>query len=115
MLSAIYVTIVILALYVYARILKDHRVFTNLVVCAALAFVIGSCIKSNIYDANKTVKSERVITASNPTIHSLDSTVVWTESSEQYVQSQDTMRDTVIPQTETLVSQLQNVEIEDDS
>lgn len=115
MLSAIYVTIVILILYVYARLLKDHRVFTNLIVCAALAFVIGSCIKSNFCDTNKNTKSEVVITASNPTVHSIDSAVVWTDSKEQCVQSQEVMRDTVIPQTESLSNQLQNVEIEDDS
>lgn len=115
MLSAIYVMIVILILYVYARILKDHRVFTNLLVCAALAFVVGSCVKSKFFNTNEITKSEVITTASNPTVHSIDSAVVWTEPKEQYVQSQEMKSETVVPQTEKLKNQLQNVEIKNDS
>lgn len=115
MLTAIYVAILLLCLYVYARIIRDHRVYTKLLVCTALAFVIGSCVKNKILTQKEIIKSETAI-ASNPTNHLQDSTILWIENSATNNDlSQETKSDTIVNQTENLRTTLQNVAIEDDS
>lgn len=109
--SAILISIVAVILFIYARIMRDHRIYNRLIVCAALAFVVGSCIKSKSLHAEVT-KSE-VITTSNPTLHT-DSTAFVPQSCES-VMSQEKKSDIVIPKTEGLKNLPTDVEIEDDS
>lgn len=110
--SAILISIVVLFLFIYARIMRDHRIYNRLIVCAALAFVVGSCMKSKTSHTVEVSKSE-VITTSNPTLHT-DSAAFVSQSCEP-VMGQEKKSDIVIPKTEGLKNLPTDVEIEDDS
>ena len=93
--TAIYLTLLFLGIFIYARICRDHRIYSKLLFCSIVAFLIGSCIKSKAVNISS-INYETVITAQNPTSYSLDTAVVWTVSEDNSSLSQDNENDTVM-------------------
>lgn len=65
MLTALYITILLIGIFTYARIVRDHRVYGKLLLCAIVAFLIGSCVKSKAINTTSEIKT--TVVASNPT------------------------------------------------
>lgn len=108
--TAVYLTLLFLGIFIYARICRDHRIYSKLLFCSIVAFLIGSCIKSKAVNVSN-INYETVITAQNPTSYSLDTAVVWTVLKDNNNLSQDSESDTVMFH-KTLLSKKQSIEKE---
>lgn len=93
--TALYLSLLFLGLFIYARICRDHRIYGKLLFCAIVAFLIGSCIKSKAVNVTN-VNSKTIITAQNPTSYSEDTAVVWTVSLDNNNLGQEDESDTVM-------------------
>lgn len=119
MISLIAMFLVVMIIFVIARIYKDHRVYTRLCLYALATFVAASCVKSKFIDTES--DSKTVITVQNPTQHSVNHTNfdVDGEAIDQQninVVSQEIEGDTVITENESPIYEAcLNTEIEDDS
>lgn len=91
----IYFILIMIAIYVYAFVCKDHRVYRNLLFCAIVSFVIGACVKSKTTIFGSDDARTEVIT-SNPTVFDDDSAVVWTDSIMQEKLGQEEKSDMII-------------------
>lgn len=112
--TVLFISIVILCIYIYAYLCRDHRVYNRLVFIAMVAFLIGSCVKSNLI-TNSQEKQTTVI-VSNPTSHNVESAVVWTDSANnEIVVSQEEKSDTTTFVANSLKNLSKDVAIEDDS
>ena len=96
--TAIYISLLLLGIFIYARICRDHRVYSKLLFCSIVAFLIGSCIKSKSFDTN--LNQEEVITTPIPTNSTIDSTVVWIDSIDKLDLGKVEESDIVIPTPE---------------
>lgn len=112
--TVLFISIVILCIYIYAYLCRDHRIYNRLVFIAMVAFLIGSCVKSNLI-TNSQEKQTTVI-ISNPTSHDVDSAVVWTDAtSNEVVMSKEEKSDMITVVANSLKNLSKDVAIEDDS
>ena len=102
----------IVALFV-ARLFKSTKVYTTLLLCLSLGFVVGTGIKDAVANASN-VPTQELVTAVNPTLAQPSSAVVLTVDGTQ-VMSKEIQSDTVKINSEKLTKQPNLKEIEDDS
>ena len=112
--TVLFISVVILCIYIYAYLCRDHRVYNRLVFIAMVAFLIGSCVKSNLITNSQ--EKQTTVVVSNPTSHNVESAVVWTDSANnEIVVSQEEKSDTTTFVTNSLKNLSKDVAIEDDS
>ena len=104
----------IVALFV-ARLYKSTKIYTTLLLCLSLGFVVGTGMKDAVANASN-VPTQELVTASNPTGLKLSSAVVETVDNFEFNEPSKEMKsDTVKTNSEKLTQQLILTEIEDDS
>lgn len=118
--SFIAIIVIMLLCLVYARLRRDHRVYTKLMFGVILGFIVGIVVKQNCLTTN-TVNE----TVSSPTLQSHPSAVVGTEDStnsdmlkvDEIVMGQDTLESDTFSKTVYNYSNepLITPEIQDDS
>ena len=102
----------IIALFI-ARLYKSTKIYTMLLLCLSLGFVVGTGMKDAVANASN-VPTHELITAVNPTLTQSSSAVVVTVDDPQ-VMSKEIQSDTVKINSEKLTEQPNLKEIEDDS
>lgn len=102
----------IIALFI-ARLYKSTKVYTTLLLCLSLGFVVGTGIKGAVANASN-IPTQELVTASNHTLQQSLSAVVGTVD-DPIVMSNDMKGDTVKTNSEKLTQQPNTSEIEDDS
>ena len=102
----------IVALFV-ARLFKSTKVYTTLLLCLSLGFVVGTGMKDAVANASN-VPTQELVTAVNPTLTQPFSAVVETVNGQK-VMSKEIQSDTVKTNSEKLTQQPNPTEIEDDS
>lgn len=109
--------VMLLVCFLYARIRKDHTVFTKLILGVFLGFVVGTVVKHASATTENSIKIENV---STPTLQS-SSAVVWTDDTINAVLGQekvesDTFSIKIECPNETIKTEsLTKKEIQDDS
>lgn len=111
--SFLYLTLCALAALIVARMYKSTKVYTTLLLCLSLGFVVGTGIKGAVANASN-IPTQELVTASNPTLTHPSSAVVGTVDGIQ-VMSKVLKSDTVKTNPEKLTTQPNQTEIEDDS
>ena len=102
----------IIALFI-ARLYKSTKIYTTLLLCLSLGFVVGTGMKDAVANASN-VPTHELITAVNPTLTQSSSAVVVTVDDPQ-IMSKEIQSDTVKIDSEKLTEQPNLKEIEDDS
>lgn|SRR5574344_490589 len=109
----IYILIALIASLVIARICKSETVYTSLVACIFVGFVMGAFVKKSMISSSNEPKSVISTTVANPTLPSLFD--VTTDNNTQ-VMSKDTIAsDTVVTAEKGLPKTNQKPEIVNDS
>ena len=110
--SLLYFLIAIVVSLFVARQYKSTAIYTVLMLCLSLGFVVGTSVKGAVANAPMT-QTQELVTAANPT-HPASSAVVLTVDGTQ-VMSKEIQSDTVKTNSEKLTQQPNPTEIEDDS
>ena len=109
----IYILIALIASLVIARICRSETVYTSLVACIFVGFVMGTFVKKSMISSSNEPKSVISTTVANPTLPSLFD--VTTDNNTQ-VMSKDTIAsDTVVTAEKGLPKTNQKPEIVNDS
>lgn len=104
--------VMLLICFLYARIRKNHMVFTKLIFGVFLGFIVGTVVKRVNATTDNSVKIENV---STPTLQSSPA-VVWTDDANDTVMGKDKVEcDTFSIKTEHPTKSLTKKEIQDDS
>lgn len=110
--SLLYFLIAIIVSLLVARYYKSTKVYTILMLCLSLGFVVGTSVKGAVANA-PTTQTQELVTAANPT-HPASSAVVLTVDCPQDL-GKEMQSDTVKTSSEKLTQQPNPTEIEDDS
>lgn len=110
--SLLYFLIAIIVSLLVARYYKSTKVYTTLMLCLSLGFVVGTSVKGAVANA-PTTQTQELVTAANPT-HPASSAVVLTVDCPQDL-GKEMQSDTVKTSSEKLTQQPNPTEIEDDS
>ena len=111
--SFLYLFIGTIIALVAARLYKSTKVYTTLLLCLSLGFVVGTGIKDAVANASN-IPTQELVTAVNPTLTQPSSAVVETVDGLT-VMSKEIQSDTVNTNDEKLTSTTNLTEIEDDS
>lgn len=103
----------VIGIFIYARIIRNHKTYGQLILYAALAFILGSTVKSKIIQKNHP-KTE-MATYSNPTLQVDSTAFVWQENQKDTVMSKEENRDKVPYQIGKEKNTPIDADIEDDS
>lgn len=113
--SFLYLLVATIIALLIARLFKSTKVYTTLLLCLTLGFVVGTGIKDAVANASN-IPTQELVTASNPTYPSLSPAVVGTADKFTFVEPSKEMKsDTVKTNSEKLTQQPNTSEIEDDS
>ena len=110
--SLLYFLIAIVVSLFVARQYKSTTIYTALMLCLSLGFVVGTSVKGAVANAPMT-QTQELVTAANPT-HPASSAVVLTVDDNVDL-GQEMQSDTVKTNSEKLTQQPNTSEIEDDS
>lgn len=110
--SLLYFLIAIIVSLLVARYYKSTKVYTILMLCLSLGFVVGTSVKGAVANA-PTTQTQELVTAANPT-HPASSAVVLTVDDNVDL-GKEMQSDTVKTSSEKLTQQPNPTEIEDDS
>ena len=110
--SLLYFLIAIVVSLFVARQYKSTAIYTVLMLCLSLGFVVGTSVKGAVANA-PTTQTQELVTAANPT-HPASSAVVLTVDCPQDL-GKEMQSDTVKTNSEKLTQQPNPTEIEDDS
>ena len=102
---------IVVSLFV-ARQYKSTAIYTVLMLCLSLGFVVGTSVKGAVANA-PTTQTQELVTAANPT-HPASSAVVLTVDCPQDL-GKEMQSDTVKTNSEKVTKQPTYSEIEDDS
>lgn len=111
--SLLYFLIAIAVSLFVARQYKSTAIYTVLMLCLSLGFVVGTSVKGAVANA-PTTQTQELVTAVNPTLTQPSSAVVETVDGLT-VMSKEIQSDTVKTNSEKLTQQPNPTEIEDDS
>lgn len=111
--SLLYFLIAIAVSLFVARQYKSTAIYTVLMLCLSLGFVVGTSVKGAVANA-PTAQTQELVTAVNPTLTQPSSAVVETVDGLM-VMSKEIQSDTVKTNSEKLTQQPNPTEIEDDS
>ena len=111
--SLLYFLIAIVVSLFVARQYKSTTIYTVLMLCLSLGFVVGTSVKGAVANAPMT-QTQELVTAVNPTLTQPSSAVVETVDGLT-VMSKEIQSDTVKTNSEKLTQQPNPTEIEDDS
>jgi hypothetical protein len=113
--SLLYFLIAIIVSLLVARYYKSTKVYTTLMLCLSLGFVVGTSVKGAVANAPMT-QTQELVTASNLTTPKSPSAVVETVDDFKFKEPSKEMKgDTVKTNSEKLTQQPNPTEIEDDS
>lgn len=110
--SLLYFLIAIVVSLFVARQYKSTAIYTVLMLCLSLGFVVGTSVKGAVANAPMT-QTQELVTAANPT-HPASSAVVLTVDCPQDL-GKEMQSDTVKTNSEKVAKQPTYSEIEDDS
>ena len=110
--SLLYFLIAIVVSLFVARQYKSTAIYTVLLLCLSLGFVVGTSVKGAVANA-PTTQTQELVTAANPT-HPASSAVVLTVDCPQDL-GKEMQSDTVKTNSEKVTKQPTYSEIEDDS
>jgi hypothetical protein len=110
--SLLYFLIAIVVSLFVARQYKSTAIYTVLILCLSLGFVVGTSVKGAVANA-PTTQTQELVTAANPT-HPASSAVVLTVDCPQDL-GKEMQSDTVKTNSEKVTKQPTYSEIEDDS
>lgn len=110
--SLLYFLIAIVVSLFVARQYKSTAIYTVLMLCLSLGFVVGTSVKGAVANA-PTTQTQELVTAANPT-HPASSAVVLTVDDNMDL-GKEMQSDTVKTNSEKLTQQPNTSEIEDDS
>lgn len=110
--SLLYFLIAIIVSLLVARYYKSTKIYTILMLCLSLGFVVGTSVKGAVANA-PTTQTQELVTAANPT-HPASSAVVLTVDCPQDL-GKEMQSDTVKTNSEKVTKQPTYSEIEDDS
>ena len=110
--SLLYFLIAIIVSLLVARYYKSTKVYTILMLCLSLGFVVGTSVKGAVANA-PTTQTQELVTAANPT-HPTSSAVVLTVDDNVDL-GKEMQSVTVKTSSEKLTQQPNPTEIEDDS
>lgn len=110
--SLLYFLIAIVVSLLVARQYKSTAIYTALMLCLSLGFVVGTSVKGAVANA-PTTQTQELVTAANPT-HPASSAVVLTVDCPQDL-GKEMQSDTVKTNSEKVTKQPTYSEIEDDS
>ena len=110
--SLLYFLIAIIVSLLVARYYKSTKVYTILMLCLSLGFVVGTSVKGAVANA-PTTQTQELVTAANPT-HPASSAVVLTVDCPKDL-GKEMQSDTVKTNSEKVTKQPTYSEIEDDS
>lgn len=110
--SLLYFLIAIVVSLFVARQYKSTAIYTVLMLCLSLGFVVGTSVKGAVANAPMT-QTQELVTAANPT-HPASSAVVLTVDCPQDL-GKEMQSDTVKTNSEKVTKQPTYSEIEDDS
>jgi hypothetical protein len=110
--SLLYFLIAIAVSLFVARQYKSTAIYTVLMLCLSLGFVVGTSVKGAVANA-PTTQTQELVTAANPT-HPASSAVVLTVDCPQDL-GKEMQSDTVKTNSEKVTKQPTYSEIEDDS
>jgi hypothetical protein len=110
--SLLYFLIAIAVSLFVARQYKSTAIYTVLMLCLSLGFVVGTSVKGAVANA-PTTQTQELVTAANPT-HPASSAVVLTVDCPQDL-GKEMQSDTVKINSEKVTKQPTYSEIEDDS
>ena len=110
--SLLYFLIAIIVSLLVARYYKSTKVYTILMLCLSLGFVVGTSVKGAVANA-PTTQTQELVTAANPT-HPASSAVVLTVDDNVDL-GKEMQSDTVKTNSEKVTKQPTYSEIEDDS
>lgn len=110
--SLLYFLIAIVVSLFVARQYKSTAIYTVLMLCLSLGFVVGTSVKGAVANA-PTTQTQELVTAANPT-HPTSSAVVLTVDCPQDL-GKEMQSDTVKTNSEKVTKQPTYSEIEDDS
>lgn len=110
--SLLYFLIAIVVSLFVARQYKSTAIYTVLMLCLSLGFVVGTSVKGAVANAPMT-QTQELVTAANPT-HPASSAVVLTVDCPQDL-GKEMQSDTVKTNSEKVTKQPTHSEIEDDS
>lgn len=110
--SLLYFLIAIVVSLFVARQYKSTAIYTVLMLCLSLGFVVGTSVKGAVANAPIT-QTQELVTAANPT-HPASSAVVLTVDCPQDL-GKEMQSDTVKTNSEKVTKQPTYSEIEDDS
>lgn len=111
--SLLYFLIAVVVSLFVARQYKSTKIYTVLMLCLSLGFVVGTSVKGAVANAPMT-QTQELVTAVNPTLAQPSSAVVETVDGLT-VMSKEIQSDTVKTNSEKLTQQPNPTEIEDDS
>ena len=111
--SLLYFLIAVVVSLLVARQYKSTAIYTVLMLCLSLGFVVGTSVKGAVANA-PTAQTQELVTAGNPTLTQPSSAVVETVDGLT-VMSKEIQSDTVKTNSEKLTQQPNPTEIEDDS
>lgn len=109
----IYILIALFVALVIARICKSEKVYTSLVICIFVGFVIGASVKKNLINSSDETKTVVSSTVTNPTLPSLFD--VTTENDTTVMSKDILVSDTVAPAVKRLPKTNPKPEIVNDS
>lgn len=113
--SFLYLLVAVIVALFIARLFKSTKVYTTLLLCLSLGFVVGTGMKDAVANASN-VPTQELVTASNPTDSKLSSAIVETVDDFKFKEPSKEMKsDTVKTNPEKLTTQPNISEIEDDS
>jgi len=110
--SLLYFLIAVVVSLFVARQYKSTAIYTVLMLCLSLGFVVGTSVKGAVANA-PTTQTQELVTAANPT-HPASSAVVLTVDSIKDL-GKEMQSDTVKTNSEKVTKQPTYSEIEDDS
>lgn len=110
--SLLYFLIAVVVSLFVARQYKSTAIYTVLILCLSLGFVVGTSVKGAVANA-PTTQTQELVTAANPT-HPASSAVVLTVDCPQDL-GKEMQSDTVKTNSEKVTKQPTYSEIEDDS
>ena len=110
--SLLYFLIAVVVSLFVARQYKSTAIYTALMLCLSLGFVVGTSVKGAVANA-PTTQTQELVTAANPT-HPASSAVVLTVDSIKDL-GKEMQSDTVKTNSEKVTKQPTYSEIEDDS
>lgn len=110
--SLLYFLIAIVVSLFVARQYKSTAIYTVLILCLSLGFVVGTSVKGAVANA-PTTQTQELVTAANPT-YPASSAVVLTVDCPQDL-GKEMQSDTVKTNSEKVTKQPTYSEIEDDS